>query len=527
MNTWQNLKSTALLGTDKMPFEAKILPESLQKVLEKAPKNDPEGYFLKAAALSYTYQKAGQSPARATLPEINKISEETQTVCPPQAVEVWRNILDEEYFNPYLFEYLTDVCIQKNWIIPQNLIVNILNKTSKKNLPNVYQILGERGKWLAQFNNKWQYYQPTSLDTAWLEGKNAERFEVLKQIRTDNPERSLEMLKSVWESESGRDRRLFLEVFEFNRNKNDEDFIYAVYKDILQQKDNDKGIKAEIKSKCVELLLSIENSELSISIWEQKVKHYFQIKEKKLFGIFKSERAVIFSPPANFNFLLDVNLMEKQLGLPKRENDYVHNDTTYWVNYLMGFINPNKWISFFGCKDAEECINIFLNNEGFFVIERQYKLGIKEFLFINNLFEASKRFNEDTFINAFFRLFDIVPQEIKLKLLDINNPAQYEDVIMKYVPNEILISNIDTIIKNSPKSSWSITFAEYLISETLKDVVKNTRYYNIESLIFKIVPLLNNSINISFIEESIHKVGLFLNDKTLNFLRIKKQIQAL
>ena len=78
MNAWQELVKMALLGTEKMPLQTAVLPQNIQNILEKADKTDKEAYFLKAAALTLTYWKAGRLPDKTPLPDMVAAPDETR-----------------------------------------------------------------------------------------------------------------------------------------------------------------------------------------------------------------------------------------------------------------------------------------------------------------------------------------------------------------------------------------------------------------------------------------------------------------
>ena len=67
---WNELVKMALLGTEKLPLQTAVLPTKIREIVEKSPENDRETAFLKAAALTWLYEKAGQKPDHTPLPDI-------------------------------------------------------------------------------------------------------------------------------------------------------------------------------------------------------------------------------------------------------------------------------------------------------------------------------------------------------------------------------------------------------------------------------------------------------------------------
>ena len=64
---WTELVKMALLGTEKLPLQTSVLPKKIQETLDTSPEKGLEAAFLKAAALTWLYEKAGQKPDPHTL----------------------------------------------------------------------------------------------------------------------------------------------------------------------------------------------------------------------------------------------------------------------------------------------------------------------------------------------------------------------------------------------------------------------------------------------------------------------------
>jgi hypothetical protein len=180
---WNELVKMALLGTEKLPLQTAVLPKKIREILEKSPENDRESAFLKAAALTWLYEKAGQKPDRTPLPNIAAAPEEFLQIGTPQYKTVLSRILGEEKMPIHLIlSLLFQKMAAKNRMIPHELLVPILSvieKTDLKKKPDLIQkIIGERGKWLAQFNKKWAFLTPKPVENIWQEGSNTERREL-------------------------------------------------------------------------------------------------------------------------------------------------------------------------------------------------------------------------------------------------------------------------------------------------------------------------------------------------------------
>jgi hypothetical protein len=466
MNTWQILKSTALLGTEKMPFEAKMLPESLQKILEKTPRNDPEGYFLKAAALSYTYQKAGQSPARATLPEISKVQTEHQEMCPPEAVEVWRSVLDEEYFNPYLFEYLVDVCVQQNWIIPQKLLTASLNKCPKNQLANFYKIIGERGQWLTQFNVNWQIRHISEEQTSvWEEGKPAERKHFFAQKRTGNPQEALDLFKKSWNEESAKDRKDFLDILKINLSKNDEEFLNERYQELSTGKAADKPITLETIQLINQLRLAIDESTFGKEIFEKMIS-YIEKKKGLLASVGLGNGSWALNLPKTEDNFWNGNDMNKAFGFDKLTALQGFTDIEYWFGALIKHLHPNYWIRFFE-GDIKKMVTFFTEAEG------AKRKGT--WLFINPLSQTMERANPSEIALFLAMTHPFAQQTTWIPLFQKINPEQAETLLAQEYQKE-LSGNILKGILESINHDFSAKFSSQIIKILAQDLQKNSYY---------------------------------------------------
>jgi hypothetical protein len=211
MNSWNQLVNSALLGTEKMPLQEHLLPTIIKNKLKNANQNDREGLFLQAVSLLWTYNRAGKESEDLNLIQIENAPEESLEVCPSEAQSVFKKMIENENAKVALLEVFLDKMVEKQWIISPNLLRSLLDegvKIKDKKLRNkISQVIGERGKWLLQFNEAWQYIHPVSAEELWQEGKTSERVEALTEIRQKEPQKAIEMLKITWENESARERK--------------------------------------------------------------------------------------------------------------------------------------------------------------------------------------------------------------------------------------------------------------------------------------------------------------------------------
>src|SRR5262249_13084967 len=95
-------------------------------------------------------------------------------------------------------------------------------------------VVGERGRWLAQLNDEWQWAAraplpagqlPPDAEAIWDEGNFAERVAVLKQLRAADPTQARDWLAEVWRKEKAERRAERLQVFAFAPHPADKPFL--------------------------------------------------------------------------------------------------------------------------------------------------------------------------------------------------------------------------------------------------------------------------------------------------------------
>jgi hypothetical protein len=229
MQTWEKLVKNALLGTERMALQVDILPDVIKNALHKETSSDAETLFLKAAALTMVYKKAGNiAPiVPAAVPIIAPA--EALPYCSPLASATWRKIQLVAPKNVFLLELWLDKLIDNQWIVSPEIIVALLEiGASKKGIPlreKISAVVGARGTWLVQFNEKWNYILPTNDVTIFHEGKAAERLAALRRIRRLTPNMARILLSETWAKESMKDRKAFVEVFSIQFSEEDKPLV--------------------------------------------------------------------------------------------------------------------------------------------------------------------------------------------------------------------------------------------------------------------------------------------------------------
>jgi hypothetical protein len=227
----------ALVGTARA---ANAAPETDTPVdLLTLPLCSTERALLLRAGAHAVYALAGgmsvegiETPAPAapeTLPE-----------CSPAMARALDTMLSDR-FSGVLPEAL-GLLTQQGRRLPHALVPLALAKTPHDDRPAMAPVLGERGRWLSQFQRSWEWAQSApadgtdnSLKTVWDEGKLTERVHVLRLRRGQDPATAREWLSAVWKQEKPEARLSLLGALEVGLGADDEPFLAMVQSDRSEQ----------------------------------------------------------------------------------------------------------------------------------------------------------------------------------------------------------------------------------------------------------------------------------------------------
>jgi hypothetical protein len=359
---WNELVKMALLGTEKLPLQTAILPTKIREILEKSPENDREAAFLKAAALTWLYEKAGQKPERTPLPDIAIAPVETSPIAPPPYATLLRRLLGEEKLPIHLpLSLLFEKMAAKDLIITPDLLVSLLTvaeKTDLKKKPELLQkVMGKRGQWLTQFNKKWQFLTPKSAESIWIDGSNAERRDVLEALRQTEPMQAFNYIVQVWDEINATERRGFLKLLE--KYPNDDAAELAFVERLFDQLSDEKAMKKDVnrimREDVVMILLLNPKSNLYNFVFEN-VKKYVKT-EKKLLGL--TSKTKITLPQGEDDFF-NVQNLERLFGVKKTASE---TTAEFMMRQFLTLLHPDFWAKLLTNFWAED-VKIIANTEG-------------------------------------------------------------------------------------------------------------------------------------------------------------------
>lgn len=270
MSLWQDIVTTALVGTERRSLTLPPSTGQLGDLLSHLNPSDPEGGLLSAAAAISLYQQAGQLPAKdsQSLPEPCQPDE--LPCCSPRAAQHLRLMLLGER-EKLLPEWLTATA-KAGKRAPEHCLPQLLDlgRNSRQLREAILPVLGKRGRWLAAQNPDWDYVVGEDIEETWTTGSRAARAILLQQLRTENPAAAGERLAAVWEQEKSDDRLAFIEALQTGLSMDDEAFLEAALDDR----------RKEVRRKAAELLARLPESRLCQRM-TQRVRAALSLKEKR------------------------------------------------------------------------------------------------------------------------------------------------------------------------------------------------------------------------------------------------------
>ncbi|MFJ5835664.1 DUF5691 domain-containing protein [Streptomyces shenzhenensis] len=259
-DVWEDLVTTALLGTDRRPPAG------------GAPGRAAPVALLDAAAVETVRRRAGLRPATAARrPE--PAAEDPRPALPAAAARRLTLLLADRPgtgggrrgASPDLMELLPQWLAAANaqgYAAPPETLPALLDAARGRTdlRPAALAFAGPRGLWLARLNPDWRFALRAApgggaalpgLDDAdgvrqlWEEGLFAERVALLAAIRAARPTAARELLATTWATERAEDRLMFLDSLRPGLSAADEPFLERALADRSR---NVRAMSAELLS---------------------------------------------------------------------------------------------------------------------------------------------------------------------------------------------------------------------------------------------------------------------------------------
>lgn len=273
----EQLVATALVGTAQRPNADTSTGTPLDAVTGALIADGTERAVLLQAGAWAVYTQAGYVAEREC-PAVEPAPEETMPACSQSAGLLLDSLLTGMQ-SPLVPEAL--VRLRRAGLrLPHDVLPVALAIRDEGARAALLPVLGERGRWLSQFNPAWSWVgeqllvaangMPANAEEIWQEGTSAQRVALLRHLRAGDPEKARDWLESAWKQEKADVRAQLLDTFAAGLSADDEAF--------LEQALDDRS--TNVRALAARLLAQIPSSALAARMRERADDQLVCVKSK-------------------------------------------------------------------------------------------------------------------------------------------------------------------------------------------------------------------------------------------------------
>jgi Family of unknown function (DUF5691) len=338
MESWNQIINTALLGTDKRPFQASELTADMADTIELVIQNtdNKEDAFLQTAALLYNYRQCGMLPLKKEGANLPVAEPEVAPYANELAHQALSGILEMESMP--LLQYWLRQCAATNKLVQPEMIPVLLDIGMRYKYLHalVQQCCGKRGEWLAAFNEGWKYTAPVDEEALWQTGTLDQRKKYLAAIRAQDPAKGRELLQQTWAAENAATRTELIQQLAIGLAEEDGSWLEAQ----LQEK------SVKVKEEAMALLKQLPSSSIVQRYW-QLLAPAIEVKmEKVLLGL--SSKTVVEIAPVK-----EVDEGIYKTGIEKVSSEKKVSDAQFLLYQLIMAVPPSFFETHTGLEKAE------------------------------------------------------------------------------------------------------------------------------------------------------------------------------
>ncbi len=227
--SWSSVLQTLLIGVDR-----RKLPEETAAGLGLAATDDPVRTALEALAGAALLQKAGLAPASTgglEHFEQQAPDESALAVLQDAAVRDLQRMLSGSYAEglPEFLSLLQD----RGYRLPPELLPDLLDQCLKEPAlaAQLAPMLGKRGLWLAQQNERWRHLAADVSAIDWFTASFDERLQLLEATRHRNPLLTIAWMEKTWPEEKAEHKVQFIHLLNIRLSEMDTDLLERAFLD--------------------------------------------------------------------------------------------------------------------------------------------------------------------------------------------------------------------------------------------------------------------------------------------------------
>ena len=465
---WDHLKEIALVGTDKRDVSLEMFPEVIQQALQS---NDTSATFLDALSLSSFYISAGTQPM-SFQEEIEVFeSNDTREYASIELEFFLRTLMVSDlYFKKELFQQVIDYLVKHNLALRDVSIIPLLvfsSSMSKEVRKAVQQLMGEKGQWLAKFDQSISLRIETTVNV-WEEGTSKERKDFLQQVLLQDATEGLKLLEQTWQQESIAVKKSFLLLL----NELDITPFIPFLEDLFicefAWKPKEKKTEKECRAIVASLLLGHEDTDLfraTVPFLEGYILN--SPKAKRLSFSKKKDRGIQLPLQEDSFFAKDNMLMRYGLDTTY-DIALFENDVLYWFSELLSSLPFSWWHQQLGAKE-DALVNAFLKDEQF-----KTTINAKRQCILNDaLIKAFHKPHNQAFAIHFLNSSFLKEHHELTKYLSMEEFEQWIKQHKRFATHDAL--------HHSPKGIWSKSFSDEVIKHAMLEGIKG-RYHVLENM---------------------------------------------
>jgi len=228
------LLGAALMGTGKHHFPCRS-EDPVDRIVSRRTQDSPEQQLLLRGGMQSIFRAAGA--VSQPVPQVDPAPTDTGVAASPRLVSLLAAVFSAQAI-PLLPEFLR-ILQRSGMTFPPQLLPVALNCEEPARREQLRQILGARGRWLAQFNPHWNWVleedssaltadDVARLQTILEEGTSAERIAALKRLRRLDPNAGRNALQTLIRSEKGERKLKLLDAMAISLSQSDEEFLESL-----------------------------------------------------------------------------------------------------------------------------------------------------------------------------------------------------------------------------------------------------------------------------------------------------------